>query len=253
MAKNDEKDRRTLLHKSLRKSSRKSSRESANGQAIIFDLDGTLVDSVYEHVLAWNEALQQEGIEYPSWAIHRRVGMSGSLFLHEVLGEISSRVGKRRGKLNIEHLQKLKKRNFAARVPQVQVLPGARELLKHLSQLGIPWAIATSGAKEEAAPLLQLLKLPAHSLVVTGDEVKQAKPEPDIFMLAADRLRIPINDSIIVGDSVWDLLAARRAKTLGVGLLCGGYGQAELEGAGAYRVYEDPADLLQHLGELGIR
>ena len=246
MAKKAEKKRRTLFRESSHESSR-------DGQALIFDLDGTLVDSVYEHVLAWNEALQQEGIEYPSWAIHRRVGMSGSLFLHEVLGEISSRSAKRRRKINVERIQKLKKKNFAARLPQVQVLPGARELLKRLSQLGIPWAIATSGATEEAAPLLRLLKLPAHSLVVTGDEVKEAKPEPDIFMLAAERLRIAINDSIIVGDSVWDLLAARRAKTLGVGFLCGGYGQAELEGAGAYRVYKDPADLLQHLGELGIR
>lgn len=230
-----------------------SPRESARGQALIFDLDGTLVDSVYEHVLAWNEALQQEGIEYPSWSIHRRVGMSGSLFLHEVLGEISSRLDKRGRKLNVERIEKLKKKNFAARVPQVQLLPGARELLQRLSQLRIPWAIATSGAKEEAAPLLRLLKLSAQSLVVTGDEVKEAKPEPDIFRLAAERLHISMNDSIIVGDSVWDLLAARRAKTLGVGLLCGGYGQAELEGAGAYRVYKDPADLLQHLGELGIR
>ena len=245
MAEKAKKKRRSLSHE--------SSPQSAGRQAIIFDLDGTLVDSVYEHVLAWNEALQQEGIEYPSWAIHRCVGMSGSLFLHKVLGEISSGSGKRRGKVNVERIQKLKKKNFAARLPQVQVLPGSRELLKRLSRLGVPWAIATSGAKEEAAPLLQLLKLPPKALIVTGDEVAQAKPEPDIFMLAAGRLRIPINDSLIVGDSVWDLLAARRAKSLGVGLLCGGYGQAELEGAGAYRVYKDPADLLQHLGELGIR
>jgi phosphoglycolate phosphatase-like HAD superfamily hydrolase len=89
--------------------------------------------------------------------------------------------------------------------------------------------------------------------VITRDLVQHAKPDPDLFLAAAERLGVPIADSVVVGDSVWDLLAARRARALGVGLLSGGYGKEELERAGAYRVYQDPADLLSHLDEVGIR
>jgi phosphoglycolate phosphatase-like HAD superfamily hydrolase len=89
--------------------------------------------------------------------------------------------------------------------------------------------------------------------IVTRDQVKYAKPDPDLFLAAADRLGIPIGGAVVVGDSVWDLLAARRAHALGVGFLSGGYGKEELERAGAYRVYADPADLLAHLDEVGVR
>jgi phosphoglycolate phosphatase-like HAD superfamily hydrolase len=92
-----------------------------------------------------------------------------------------------------------------------------------------------------------------HVPVVTRAAVEHAKPDPDLFIEAARRLNVDITDAIVVGDSVWDLLAARRARALGVGLLSGGYGREELGGAGAYRVYEDPADLLRHLDEIGIR
>jgi phosphoglycolate phosphatase-like HAD superfamily hydrolase len=88
---------------------------------------------------------------------------------------------------------------------------------------------------------------------VTRDEVERAKPDPDLFLAASERLGVDISNSIVVGDSIWDLLAARRARALGVGLLSGGYGTDELERAGAYRVYEDPADLLRHLDEVGVR
>jgi phosphoglycolate phosphatase-like HAD superfamily hydrolase len=97
------------------------------------------------------------------------------------------------------------------------------------------------------------LHVPADVPVVTRDQVRYAKPDPDLFLAAAARLGVAIHDSIVVGDSVWDLLAARRARALGVGLLSGGYGQEELERAGSYRVYQDPLDLLTHLDELGIR
>jgi len=89
--------------------------------------------------------------------------------------------------------------------------------------------------------------------VVTRNDVQHAKPDPDLFLRAAERLGVPIEQSVVVGDSVWDMLAARRARALGVGLLSGGYGEEELERAGAYRVYQDPADLLNHLDEVGVR
>jgi HAD superfamily hydrolase (TIGR01509 family) len=93
----------------------------------------------------------------------------------------------------------------------------------------------------------------ANTVVVTRDDVQRAKPDPDLFVTAATRLHADIDSSVIVGDSIWDMLAARRARGLGVGLLSGGYGQDELERAGAIRVYEDPADLLDHIDEIGGR
>jgi HAD superfamily hydrolase (TIGR01509 family) len=142
---------------------------------------------------------------------------------------------------------------YARLASQVRPLPGARELLAYLSKAGVPWAIATSGRLESARPTLEALGVGPEVPVVTRDQVGHAKPDPDLFLTAAERLGVPIGDSVVVGDSVWDLLAARRARALGVGLLSGGYGQDELERAGAYRVYQDPADLLRHLDEVGVR
>ncbi|HZD17427.1 MAG TPA: HAD-IA family hydrolase, partial [Actinomycetota bacterium] len=102
-------------------------------------------------------------------------------------------------------------------------------------------------------PAVELLGLPDAVPVITRDLVEHAKPDPDLFLAAAEALGMPIGSCVVVGDSVWDLLAARRARTLGIGLLSGGYGREELERAGAYRVYEDPADLLRHLDEIGLR
>ena len=117
----------------------------------------------------------------------------------------------------------------------------------------MPWAVATSGLMTAARPTLETLGVPADVPVVTRDQVERAKPDPDLFLAAAERLGADVADSVVVGDSVWDLLAAQRARALGIGLLSGGYGREELERAGAYRVYDDPADLLLHLDEVGVR
>jgi len=219
------------------------------GPAFLFDLDGTLVDSVYQHVLAWREALEQGGIELAVWRIHRRIGMSGGLFLDGLARE----TGRRLTPEDVARIQKAHAVAFKRQVSQVRPLPGAVELLAYLSQAGVPWAVATSGWLESARPLLEMLGVPAEAPVVTRDQVEHAKPDPDLFLAAAERLKVAAEDSVVVGDSVWDLLAARRARALGVGLLSGGYGQDELERGGAYRVYQDPADLSRHLDELGVR
>jgi len=219
------------------------------GPAFLFDLDGTLVDSVYQHVLAWREALEQGGIELAVWRIHRRIGMSGGLFLDGLARE----TGRRLTPEDVARIQKAHAVAFKRQVSQVRPLPGAAELLAYLSQAGVPWAVATSGWLESARPLLQMLGVTAEAPVVTRDQVEHAKPDPDLFLAAAERLKVAAEDSVVVGDSVWDLLAARRARALGVGLLSGGYGQDELERGGAYRVYQDPADLSRHLDELGVR
>ncbi len=217
--------------------------------AFLFDLDGTLVDSVYQHVLAWQDALHRSGIELSVWRIHRKMGMSGGLFANALLRETGRAVTTEDAK----QLRKLHAEAYKERTPAIRALPGARELLAYLSELDVPWAIATSGYLETAGPLLELLEVPAGVPVVTRDQVARAKPDPDLFLAAAERLEVEISNSVVVGDSVWDLLAARRVNALGIGLLSGGYGTDELERAGAYRVYEDPADLFRHLDEVGVR
>jgi HAD superfamily hydrolase (TIGR01509 family) len=217
--------------------------------ALVFDLDGTLVDSVYQHVLAWHEALHVSGMELSVWRIHRRIGMSGGLFARALLRETGRELD---GALR-ERLQELHAKAYRRRLDQVRLLPGARELLRRLTELDCPWAIATSGRMESAGPTIAMLEVPKEVPVVTRDQVTHAKPNPDLFLEAARRLGVDAMEAVVVGDSVWDLLAARRARMLGVGLLSGGYGHDELERAGAYRVYEDPADLLRHLDEVGVR
>ncbi|GEP11236.1 HAD family hydrolase [Methylobacterium gnaphalii] len=216
----------------------------------LFDLDGTLVDSVYQHVLAWSQALDEEGIALSVWRIHRKIGMSGGLFTNQLLRETGQDISEDR----IARLGRLHAEAYGRLSAQVRPLPGASALLANLTEAGIPWAIATSGRMETARVNLRALDVdPERVPVVTRDMVKYAKPDPDLFLAAAEKLGKGIETAVIVGDSIWDMLAARRCRGLGVGLLSGGYGADELERAGAVRVYEDPADLLTHLDEVGGR
>ncbi len=216
----------------------------------LFDLDGTLVDSVYQHVLAWKEALDAEGIELSVWRIHRKVGMSGGLFMNQLLRETGAAISPER----VDSLRVAHAAAYRRYAEQIRPLPGARELLNWLSEAGIPWAIATSGRMETAAVNLAALGVdPNRVPVVTRDQVKYAKPDPDLFLAAAERLNAPIEQAFVIGDSIWDMLAAKRCRALGVGLLSGGYGLDELQQSGAFRVYEDPADMLRHIDEVGGR
>ena len=217
--------------------------------AILFDLDGTLIDSVYQHVLAWREALEGAGMPLAVWRIHRRIGMSGGLFVSGLARETGCNLSS----LDVERLQHAHAQAYIRYAPQVRPLPGARELLAHLAQKQVPHAIATSGYREAATVSTQILGVAAGTPIITRDQVRHAKPDPDLFLAAAEALGVDIEHAIVVGDSIWDLLAARRARALGIGLLSGGYGADELQSAGAYRVYDDPADLLAHLDEVGIR
>ncbi|MGH6898773.1 MAG: HAD family hydrolase [Geminicoccaceae bacterium] len=217
--------------------------------ALIFDLDGTLVDSVYQHVLAWHEALQEAGIELSVWRIHRRIGMSGGLFTRALLRE----TGRELDEDLLARLRDGHAEAYRRRIAEVRPLPGARRLLARLTELGCRFAIATSGRMATAGLAVAMLDVPEGTPVVTRDLVPYAKPDPDLFLEAVRQLGVEVGGAVVVGDSVWDMLAARRARTLGIGLLSGGYGTDELERAGAYRVYEDPAHLLEHLDEVGVR
>lgn len=220
-----------------------------NQPAFLFDLDGTLIDSVYQHVVAWHEALQSAGIELSIWRIHRQIGMSGGLFVNALYRAIGQEVSDEEA----ERLQTLHGEAYTRLIKDVRPLPGAKELLRALTKAKIPWAVATSGRLVTASLAMKSLEVPAEVPIITRDMVKHAKPDPDLFLAAAEKLGVRIEDAVVVGDSIWDLLAARRARALGVGLLSGGYGLEELERAGAYRVYQDPADLLCHLDEVGVR
>jgi HAD superfamily hydrolase (TIGR01509 family) len=222
---------------------------AAHGTGLLLDLDGTLIDSVYQHVLAWRDALEAEDIDIAVWSIHRKIGMSGGLFARALLRETDTDLGQE----GVERLQNGHAAAFARYASSVRPLPGAVDLVQRLTDLGIAWAIATSGRRDTAGPTLAMLHVADGVPVITRDDVARAKPDPDLFLAAAEALGRDVEDCVVVGDSVWDLLAARRARALGVGLLSGGYGRDELERAGAFRVYEDPADLLRHLDELGIR
>ncbi len=217
--------------------------------AMVFDLDGTLVDSVYQHVIAWHHALLAEGIDLSIWRIHRRIGMSGGLFARALLRETGREVD---AELKAR-LQQAHGEAYLKIAGDVRPLPGARELLQRLTAIGCPWAIATSGHRRTAQTALDMLGVPDGVPIVTRDLVRHAKPDPDLFLAAVEKLGVDVSDVYVVGDSVWDMLAARRARALGVGVLSGGYGAEELERSGAYRVYDDPAMLMTHLDELGVR
>jgi HAD superfamily hydrolase (TIGR01509 family) len=216
--------------------------------ALVFDLDGTLVDTVYAHVFAWQRAFAEAGMPIDGWRIHRRIGMSGGLFARAAGREVGR-------DLSVEEAEKLQRRHgelFRELLPERRPLPGAVRLLQELRERGVIHGIATSGRHPEIDRSLDALEVPPETVVVDRGEVTRAKPEPDLFLACARRLGVEPAECYVIGDAVWDLLAARRAGMLSVGLLSGGYGEAELTAAGAYRVYRDAEEFRTSLDELGV-
>src|SRR5690348_15851178 len=163
--------------------------------AFLFDLDGTLVDSVYQHVLAWRQALEEAGIELAVWRIHRRVGMSGGLFANALLRETGRAVTEEQA----GQLQRFHAEAYARQVSQVRPLPGALELLDTVAKYAVPWAIGTSGRMESARDTLNILGIGSDVPVITRDLVQHAKPDPDLFLAAAERLGVNVQSCIVVG------------------------------------------------------
>jgi len=217
-------------------------------RALIFDLDGTLIDTVYAHVFAWQRALAEAGLPIEGWRIHRRIGMSGGLFTRAVAREL----GRPLSDQEVEQIRRRHGELFRELMPERRPLPGAVALLAHLREVGVPFGIGTSGRRPEIDASLEALGIGDDVVVVERGDVLRAKPEPDLFLACQERMGVQIADVTVVGDAVWDLLAARRAGMLSVGLLTGGYGEDELARAGAFRVYRDPAELDASLDELGI-
>jgi HAD superfamily hydrolase (TIGR01509 family) len=217
-------------------------------KALIFDLDGTLVDSVYAHVLAWQLAFAEAGLPIDGWRLHRRMGMSGGLFKRAVMRELGRTI-------SLPRLQALDERHgelFDRFLPKPRPLPGAVQLLRFLRKNKISHGIATSNQRPHINPSLKALGVPKDTVVVERGDVARAKPEPDLFLECQERLGVAVQDCYVIGDAVWDLMAARRAGMLSIGVLSGGYGEDELIRAGAFRVFRDAADLHNYLDELGV-
>jgi HAD superfamily hydrolase (TIGR01549 family) len=217
-------------------------------RALIFDLDGTLVDTVYAHVFAWQKAFAEAGMAIEGWRIHRRIGMSGGLFTRGVAREL----GRDLSQEEAEALQRRHGELFRQLLPERWPLPGAVELISFLRSSQILFGIATSGRRPEIDASLNVLGIGAETVIVERGDVARAKPEPDLFLACQQRLSVGVGDCYVIGDAVWDLLAARRAGMLSIGLLSGGYGENELSRAGAFRVYRDAAELHLSLDELGV-
>src|SRR5919108_4936684 len=184
----------------------------ATNRALIFDLDGTLVDTVYAHVFAWQQALAEAKLPIDGWRVHRKIGMSGGLFTRAVAREIGHA-------LEPEQAHALQQRHgdlYKALLPNPRPLPGAVRVLRRLRELGIPFGIATSGRRPEIDQSLAVLEIPQDTIVIERGDVARAKPEPDLFLACQERLGVDARDCFVVGDAVWDLLAARRAGMLSV-------------------------------------
>jgi HAD superfamily hydrolase (TIGR01509 family) len=216
--------------------------------ALVFDLDGTLVDSVYAHVLGWQQALAEAGVMVDGYRLHRHVGSSGSLIVrfaqretgHDLSADQAATVHRRHEEI------------YRQIVPHPRPLPGAVEMFRALRAARIPHAIATASYRPLIDASLEALGVGPEVAVVEGKGELQGKPEPDLFVAARKQLGVVAAECIAVGDAVWDHVAARRAGMMSVGVLTGGYGEEELYHAGAFRVYRTIADLLQNLDELGI-
>lgn len=216
--------------------------------AFIFDLDGSLIDTAYAHVVAWQQALEEADLQVDAWRIHRRIGMSGGLLLHALSDELgcqvtsdqATRIDRRHGEL------------FQQGTTRRHPLRGSKELLQRLRDQSIPFGIATSGTRPGINPSLECLGIGKDVVVVEGKRVSHPKPEPDELLACQQQLNVSVKDCFVVGDAIWDLLAAGRAGMFSIGLLSGGHGPQELFNAGAHRVFDDPANLLESLYQLGI-
>lgn len=216
--------------------------------ALIFDLDGTLVDSVYEHVAAWHVAFAERGVRIPAFEYHKRIGMTGEALVAAIDDAFTLGLSaQERAAIERRHSDE-----YHRTMDRVTRLPRTETLWNALDERNIAWAIATSAGADDANKLLAQIDCPRDAIVVTKSTGTESKPSPSVFGIAAAKLGVKLNDAMIVGDSVWDMLASRRAGALGIGVLTGGYGREELVAAGAYRVYADVVEMARRLGELGL-
>jgi HAD superfamily hydrolase (TIGR01509 family) len=211
-------------------------------KAALLDVDGTLVDSVYQHALTWQRALARHGYEVPAWRCHRHIGMGGDQIVTALAGEEAER----------EHgdaLRELESELFSEMIDEIGALPGAADLVNALAERGHDVVLASSAGGDEAEAHIDELGIrDAISDYTTSADVEATKPEPDLVKAAIEKAG-DVDAAVLVGDSTWDVEAAKRAGIESIGLLCGGFSETELREAGAVAVFTDPAELLEHLAE----
>lgn len=207
-------------------------------RAVVFDVDGTLVDSTYLHVIAWSRAFADAGEQVPMTAIHRQIGKGASDLVAELLGREDPSIVDGHG----HHFSKLH--------PEIRAFPGAGDLLRAIADRGIEVVLATSAKEEDDEVNRRAVDADAAvSARTTPADVEDAKPAPDLFQAALDHVGVEAVDAVAVGDSVWDVEAAARAGMACVGVTCGGLSAAELRDAGARQVFDGPEDLARHLDD----
>lgn len=217
-----------------------SASSATRPRAVLFDIDGTLVDSNYLHVEAWSHAFSELGLNVPDWRIHRLIGMDSSELLQELLGDDTDEYADRAKDLHAEY--------YSDMVPRLRTLDGARELLAALSDRGVRVVLATSAPEDELVHLRKVLNADEWVTAITsGDDVDKAKPHPGIVEIALERAGTAPEDTIMVGDAVWDIVASSRAKVPCIAVQSGGTARSDLEEAGAVAVYDDVAQLLAEL------
>jgi HAD superfamily hydrolase (TIGR01509 family) len=213
--------------------------------AVLFDVDGTLVDSNYLHVYAWLRAFDAEGVPADSWRIHRCIGMDGTTLVRTLAGDA--------GQQTLDQLKDRHSEFYRESTHLLAVLPGARDLLRRVADLGLQVVLATSAPEDELEMLREVLDCDdIVSEVTSSKDVDTAKPKPDIVQVALDRAGVSADEAVFVGDAVWDCEAAGRAHVPSIGVLSGGVSRGELLEAGASAVFEDAGDLLAKLDSTRI-
>jgi HAD superfamily hydrolase (TIGR01509 family) len=213
--------------------------------AVLFDVDGTLVDSNYLHIHAWYRAFTEAKVEVEARRIHRSIGMDGSTLLASLAEDADEDTRSR--------LKDLHSKYYQETASLLRPLPGARELLEAVDKLGLQVILATSAPDDELSLLREVLASDdLVSAVTSSNDVDTAKPEPDIVQVALDRAGVDAANAIFVGDTVWDIEACKRAGLPTIALLSGGVSRDELETAGAQGVFDNPRDLCEHLHSTAI-
>jgi HAD superfamily hydrolase (TIGR01509 family) len=213
--------------------------------AVLFDIDGTLVDSNYLHVHAWYRAFQDVGVGVEAWRIHRSIGMDGTTLVSSLAGDADDDTRSR--------AKDLHSRYYKATAPLLRPLPGAQELLQRVDELGLQVVLATSAPEDELEILRKVLASDAVvSAVTSSEDVDTAKPKPDIIEVALDRAGVDADRAVFVGDTVWDVEACERAGVPTIAVLSGGVSRGELETAGAQAVFDNPGDLCEHIDGTAI-